>query len=49
KTSRFKTTQADLAAIRTDIAVDFHKAFAGFNPAAVMNVDETGMSYGMPP
>ncbi|RHY27808.1 hypothetical protein DYB32_006513 [Aphanomyces invadans] len=49
KPSRSKTTQADLTAIRTDFAVDFHKAFAGFDPAAVMNVDETGMSYDMPP
>ncbi|RHY77081.1 hypothetical protein DYB34_012518, partial [Aphanomyces astaci] len=49
KPAKSKKTQVDLAAIRTTFAADYHKAFAGFSDGNVINVDETGMTYDMPP
>ncbi|RHY24463.1 hypothetical protein DYB25_008479 [Aphanomyces astaci] len=42
-------TQADLAVIRSTFAAYYHKAFAGFSGDSIINVDETGMTYDMPP
>ncbi|RHY34415.1 hypothetical protein DYB25_014065, partial [Aphanomyces astaci] len=44
-----KKTQDDLEAIRAEFSADYHKAFDGFSPDTVINVDETGMTYDMPP
>ncbi|ETV94529.1 hypothetical protein H310_11829 [Aphanomyces invadans] len=49
KASKSKKTQADLEATRAEFAADFHKAFEGLEPDTVINVDETGMTYDMPP
>ncbi|RQM25257.1 hypothetical protein B5M09_013286 [Aphanomyces astaci] len=49
KPAKSKKTQADLAAIRSTFAADYHKAFAGFNGDSIINVDETGMTYDLPP
>ncbi|RLO13906.1 hypothetical protein DYB28_015825, partial [Aphanomyces astaci] len=49
KAAKSKKTQADLEAIRAEFAADYHKAFDGFSPDTVINVDETGMTYDMPP
>ncbi|RLO06125.1 hypothetical protein DYB28_007289 [Aphanomyces astaci] len=49
KAVKSKKTQADLEAIRAEFAADYHKAFDGFSPDTVINVDETGMTYDMPP
>ncbi|RHY84861.1 hypothetical protein DYB37_007164 [Aphanomyces astaci] len=49
KPTNSNKTQEDLAAIRTTFAADYHKAFVGFSGDSIINVDETGMTYDMPP
>ncbi|RLO08553.1 hypothetical protein DYB28_006508 [Aphanomyces astaci] len=49
KPAKSKKTQADLAAIRSTFDADYRKAFAGFSGDSIINVDETGMTYDMPP
>ncbi|RHY52047.1 hypothetical protein DYB34_010474 [Aphanomyces astaci] len=49
KPAKTKLTQGDLAEIRRQFSNDYHKAFDGFTPDSVINVDETGMHYDMPP
>ncbi|RQM30831.1 hypothetical protein B5M09_013185 [Aphanomyces astaci] len=47
--TKAKRLQGDLDELRKAFALDFHTAFAGFEANTIFNVDETGMSYDMPP
>ncbi|RHY14864.1 hypothetical protein DYB25_012442 [Aphanomyces astaci] len=49
KPSKAKRTQVELDATRTAFAKEFNLAFEGFSRDAIINVDETGMHYDMPP
>ncbi|RHY80718.1 hypothetical protein DYB35_011594 [Aphanomyces astaci] len=49
KPARSKKIQVELATTRATFAADFHKAFDGFASDLIINVDETGMTYDMPP
>ncbi|RHY58287.1 hypothetical protein DYB28_001230 [Aphanomyces astaci] len=49
KPTNSNKTQEDLAAIRTTFAADYHNVFVGFSGDSIINVDETGMTYDMPP
>ncbi|RHY91365.1 hypothetical protein DYB26_012614 [Aphanomyces astaci] len=47
--TKAKRLQGDLDELRKAFALDFHTVFAGFEADTIFNVDETGMSYDMPP
>ncbi|RHY67047.1 hypothetical protein DYB38_010291 [Aphanomyces astaci] len=49
KPAKAKKSQVGLAATRSAFALDFHKAFCGYGDDVIVNVDETGMHYDMPP
>ncbi|RLO09702.1 hypothetical protein DYB28_003392 [Aphanomyces astaci] len=49
KPARSKKSQVELATTRATFVADFHKAFDGFASDSIINVDETGMAYHMPP
>ncbi|RHZ15673.1 hypothetical protein DYB37_012412 [Aphanomyces astaci] len=49
KPAKAKRSQAELDLTRSTFAREFQKAFDGFSPDVIINVDETGMQYGMPP
>ncbi|RHY00133.1 hypothetical protein DYB36_013388 [Aphanomyces astaci] len=49
KPAKSKQTQEQLEKVRQEFAQDFNVAFSGFSPSVIINVDETGMSYDMPP
>ncbi|RHZ05797.1 hypothetical protein DYB26_011133 [Aphanomyces astaci] len=49
KPSKAKKSQQELSATRAAFAQVFNKAFIGYTSDAIFNVDETGMTYDMPP
>ncbi|RLO08556.1 hypothetical protein DYB28_000152 [Aphanomyces astaci] len=49
KPAKSKQTQEQLEKVRQEFAQDFNVAFSGFSPSVIINVDETGMTYDMPP
>ncbi|RHZ18756.1 hypothetical protein DYB37_010528 [Aphanomyces astaci] len=49
KPAKSKQTQEQLEKVRQEFAQDFNVAFSGFSPSVIINVDETGMRYDMPP
>ncbi|KAF0694065.1 Aste57867_15035 [Aphanomyces stellatus] len=51
KPAKSKQLQGDRNAIlyREEFAADFHRVLNGFHPDTILNVDETGIHYDMPP
>ncbi|RHY19890.1 hypothetical protein DYB32_010151 [Aphanomyces invadans] len=49
KPAKSMQTQEQLEKVRQEFAQDFNVAFSGFDPSLIINVDETGMTYDMPP
>ncbi|RHY94027.1 hypothetical protein DYB35_013187 [Aphanomyces astaci] len=49
KPAKTKRSQKDLEETRRLFALEFHQSFEGYCDENVINVDETGMTYDMPP
>ncbi|KAF0692321.1 Aste57867_16593 [Aphanomyces stellatus] len=49
KPAKSKKRQDELEEIRQAFAVDFYRIHDGFSPHAIFNVDETAVTYDMPP
>ncbi|RQM20160.1 hypothetical protein B5M09_010821 [Aphanomyces astaci] len=49
RSGKCKKSQGDLAEIRDDFSLDFHRSYSAYKKECTNNVDETGFYYDIPP